>query len=100
MWAGGLSGAGPTGKAGCHRSTALGSPLLQHLHKCAEEAWPGLALEQLRKRLSEIRQFEWLDPRRKANRPSWVTMLTTKRTLPQQGLAEALDLDEPVPRPR
>ena len=74
----------------------LGVSLLHYLHRKAEAVWPGLTLEGLVEELREIRQFELLYPNERpkgqAGKPR-VATVSSKRTLIQRSLAEALEVD-------
>jgi len=72
----------------------LGISLLQHIHKQAQAAWDGISMEQLLEELRQIQQFVLLYPRQGQKGPDRVTTLLCKQTLPQQGLAKTLGLDQ------
>jgi transposase len=72
----------------------LGISLLQHMHKQAQAAWDGISMEQLLEELRQIQQFVLLYPPQGQKGPHRVTTLLSKQTLPQQGLAKTLGLDQ------
>ena len=72
----------------------LGISLLQYLHKQAETVWPGLSVEQLLEELRQIQQFVLLYPPQGEKGPNRVATVLSKRTLPQQSLADVLNLDQ------
>jgi transposase len=72
----------------------LGISLLQHMHKLAQAAWDGISMEQLLEELRQIQQFVLLYPPQGQKGPHRVTTLLSKQTLPQQGLAKTLGLDQ------
>src|ERR1039457_6844003 len=72
----------------------LGISLLQHMHKLAQAAWDGISMEQLLEELRQIQQFVLLSPPQRQKGPHRVTTLLSKQTLPQQGLAKTLGLDQ------
>jgi transposase len=72
----------------------LGISLLQHIHKQAQAAWDGISMEQLLEELRQIQQFVLLYPPQGQKGPHRVTTLLSKQTLPQQGLAKTLGLDQ------
>src|SRR5271165_1689499 len=72
----------------------LGISLLQYVRRQAEPAWPGISMEQLLEELRQIQQFVLLYPRQGQKGPDRVTTLLCKQTLPQQGLAKTLGLDQ------
>jgi transposase len=78
----------------------LGISLLQHLHRKAQAAWPGLSLEQLREQLAQIQQFTLLYPPQGQKGPPRVATVLSKQTLAQQSLAEALGLNQLRSTPR
>ena len=73
---------------------ALGISLLQSIHKQSQAVWPGLSMEQLLEELKQIEQFVLLYPTQGDEGPSRTATVLAKQSLPQQGLAEALGLDE------
>ena len=72
----------------------LGISLLQHMHKQAQAAWDGISMEQLLEELRQIQQFVLLYPPQGQKGPHRVNTLLSKQTLPQQGLAKTLGLDQ------
>ena len=72
----------------------LGLSLLQYLHKQAEAVWPGLSVEQLLEELRQIQQFVLLYPPQGEKGPNRVATVLSKQTLPQQSLADVLNLDQ------
>lgn len=72
----------------------LGLSLLQYLHQQAETVWPGLSVEQLLEELRQIQQFVLLYPPQGEKGPHRVATVLSKRTLPQQSLADVLGLDQ------
>src|ERR1039457_5106443 len=72
----------------------LGISLLQHMHKLAQAAWDGISMEQLLEELRQIQQFVLLYPPQGQKGPHRVNTLLSKQTLPQQGLAKTLGLDQ------
>jgi len=72
----------------------LGLSMLQYLHKQAETVWPGLSVEQLLEELRQIQQFVLLYPPQGEKGPNRVATVLSKQTLPQQSLADVLNLDQ------
>ena len=72
----------------------FGISLLQYLHKQAEAVWPGLSMEELIEQLRQIQQFQLLYPPQGKKGPPRAATILSKQTLPQQCLAQALELDQ------
>ena len=72
----------------------LGVSLLQWLRREAAQAWTDISIEQLRKELGAIQQFDLLYPGPEGKgRPRLVTV-SSRASFAQQRLAEQLGLDE------
>jgi len=72
----------------------LGISLLQYIHKQAQTVWPGLSMEQLLEELSQIQQFVLLYPPQGEKGPHRTATVLSKRSLPQQSLADLFGLNE------
>ena len=71
----------------------LGVSLLLSAQRRAERAWPGLTMEQLKRELEGIQQYELLYPRLGSKGNPRVATVLSKRNATQQALAAALGLD-------
>ena len=71
----------------------LGVSLLLYVQRRAERAWPGLSMEELKRELEGIQQYELLYPRQGSKGNPRVATVLSKRNATQQALAAALGLD-------
>lgn len=72
----------------------LGISLLQSIHKQAQQAWPGISVEQLLEELRHVQQFTLLYPPQGDKGPNRVANVLSKQTLIQQELCKSLGLDQ------
>src|SRR5436853_1576299 len=72
----------------------LGISMLKYIHRQAQPAWPGLAMEQLVEELQQIQQFVLLYPPQRQKGPHRIATVLSKQTLTQQALAKTLGLDQ------
>jgi len=88
----------------CHRTDSkirvhafycrLGLSLRQYLRIQDETAWPGLSVEQLLEELRQMQPFVLLCPLQWEQGPNRVATVLSKRNLPQQNPADALNLEQ------
>ena len=72
----------------------LGISLLQYLRRQAEQAWPGLSIEQLLDELRQIQKYNLLYPPQGEKGPNRSAAVLSKQSPIQQNLALILELDQ------
>ena len=72
----------------------LGISLLPSIHKQAQQAWPGISVEQLLEELRHVQQFTLLYPPQGDKGPNRVATVLSKQTLIQQELCKSLGLEQ------
>ena len=72
----------------------LGLSLVQWVRRKAEEAWPGLTVEELKRQLGEIQQFELLYKKKGEKGPGRTVTVASKQSLAQQELVRILGLEK------
>ena len=72
----------------------MGLSLPQCFHKQDETVWPGLSVEQLLEELRQMQPFVLLYPPQEEKGPNRVATVLSKRTLPRQNPADALNLEQ------
>ena len=84
-----LGSAQPGVRAAAERALVHGKEYL-----CVVKYWPGLSMEELIEQLRQIQQFQLLYPPQGKKGPPRAATILSKQTLPQQSLAQALELDQ------
>ena len=72
----------------------LGLSLLQYVRHQAEEAWPGLSVEELKRQLEGIQQIELLYRQEGEKGPGRTVTIASQQTLVQRELSKVLQLEK------